>query len=551
MMKKKNVLLIMADQQRYDTIAAAGFPHVKTPNLDRLAALGTVFTQACSTNPVCMPARHDLLTGLPGCAHGYYGNCERPLQDYSLPTLPRLLQNGGYRTAAVGKCHHYPAREHHGFGELHLMEELPVCRADDEYAEFLAAAGLPDVQNLHGVRPLVYHTPQDAQMPSPLHGTNWVADRTVRWLRDNGAEPFFLFCGFIHPHPPWDLPPECRRWYDDVTLPEPVPVSRRDGLAESGRWFGDDDSPETKRRIRAAYFASITLVDQAVGRILDELEASGQLDDTMIIYTADHGEMLQDKGYYSKEMPYESSVRIPLVVKFPRNDPALAAYPPGRRCPASVDLFDLLPTCLETAGLTYPAGKYRLPGESLRRAVERNREIQLSSFHGEPAGRWVMARTPTAKYVYRYNGGVEELYDLAADPGETRNLYAIDAAAADKSAAPLRQAVLDWEKNWGPEWSVKDGVTAVFPATSGDVAFGSKFPRWLNRQFQTFQRSSPETRGSRFALELEQAVPGYDFSLTPPEFLGEFETARQNFGSPEIPAARPAGTECRHNHHLK
>lgn len=530
-MKMKNILLIMADQQRYDTIAAAGFPHMKTPNLDRLAAMGTIFTQACSTNPVCMPARHDLLTGLPGCAHGYYGNFDRPLQDYSLPTIPRLLQNAGYRTAAIGKCHHYPAREHHGFGELHLMEELPKRRNDDEYACALAEAGLPEVQNLHGIRPLSYHTPQLSQMPLALHGSNWVADRTVSWLQRNGDSPFFLFCGFIHPHPPWDLPPEYQSWYDDVALPEPVPQSRRGQQPEEEKWFGDSDSPEVKRQIRAAYFASISLVDQAVGRILDELEASGKLDDTLIIYTADHGEMLQDKGYYSKELPYESSVRIPMLVKFPKDDTATAEFQPGGCCSASVDLFDLMPTCLETAGITYPAGKYQLPGSSFRHSAKRSRAIQISAWNDDKSLRWVMARSRNHKYIYHYNGGIEELYNLEADPGETRNLWTEDAADAARIAGPLRQAVLEWEKEWGPEWCVKDGGMTSAPASPPGISYCSKFPVWSSRQFQFFDNRSPEVRGKRFIEELKHALPDYDFTQLPPDYIHEFEQHWQQFGS--------------------
>ena len=136
-MERPNVLIIFTDQQRYDTLGAAGFDYIKTPNLDRLAKMGTVYTCAHSSNPVCMPARHDLITGLPGRAHGYYANVEEPIRNKDMPMLPEVFMNAGYRTAAIGKCHHYPARAHHGYGEMHLMEELPENRADDQYATWL------------------------------------------------------------------------------------------------------------------------------------------------------------------------------------------------------------------------------------------------------------------------------------------------------------------------------------------------------------------------------------------------------------------------------
>ena len=136
--RKTNVLLLLSDQQRYDTINAAGFPHMRTPNLDRLAREGVLFEQCHSTNPVCMACRHDLITGRPGRDHGYYTNLEdKPIDHYDTPTLPRIFSENGYRTAAVGKMHFYPAREHHGFGEMYLMEELPRRRQDDQYAMYL------------------------------------------------------------------------------------------------------------------------------------------------------------------------------------------------------------------------------------------------------------------------------------------------------------------------------------------------------------------------------------------------------------------------------
>ncbi len=504
--QRPNVLILFTDQQRHDTLAAAGFSHMLTPNLDRLARRGTLFTAAHSSNPVCMPARHDLLTGLPARAHGYYGNSHNPIADHSLATMPRIFQQAGYRTAAIGKCHHCPAREHHGFGELHLMEELPAHRADDQYATWLAQEGWGEVQNLHGVRPHVYHVPQNAQMDLAHHGTNWVADRTIQWLEENGGEPFFLFCGWIHPHPPWDLPPEVQDLYRDRKLPEPAPVSRAwPTPAEPGQWFGDHDSPEAKRRIREAYYASITLADRAIGRVLDALEARGELDNTLIIFTSDHGEMLQDKGYYSKEVPYEGSVRVPLIVKLPAGATPPAHLAPGGSCPAFADTLDLLPTCLEVCGLSYPAGgKWRLPGRSLTDPALAERQIQISSFADSPARRWVMARSRQHKYIYNYNGGAEELYDLETDPGETRNLFAAGTPPAE--AAELRAAVLAWEKSWGPEWAVRDGRLAVQPRQAQAPWDCGKFHKWANTQFQAFDRRPPTVRGERFLEEIRHAL---------------------------------------------
>lgn len=406
------------------------------------------------------------------------------------------------------------------------MEELPKRREWDEYAQHLADAGYGDIQNLHGVRPQLYHFPQCAQMPEALHGSNFVADRTVEFLSQKRREPFFLFCGFIHPHPPWDLPPSALHPYLEQPLPEPLPRSRREHNLAS-EWFGDFDSEEEKRRIRAAYYASITLVDQAVGRILDALKASDQWDDTLIIYTSDHGEMLQDKGYYSKELPYASSVRIPLVVKFPAGDPALADFSPGSFCHEMVDLFDLMPTILETACVERPGDQYLLPGASLRQSKVRKRNIQISSFHNDLNYRWVMAQNRDYKLIYYYNGGKEEFFDLQNDPGELVNL------AADRlpdAALPLKEAVIDWEQKWGPAGCVSGRKLAATPYQVRDIAFGGKFPRWLNGQFQRFNEVSPQERQKRFLLEATLAVPTGSGDRVPAEFRQEFETALEQLG---------------------
>ncbi len=277
--KRPNVLLLLSDQQRYDTIGAAGFPHMHTPNLDRLAGGGVFFEQCHSTNPVCMACRHDLLTGRPGRDHGYYTNLEeKPIDNYDTPTLPRIFSENGYRTAAVGKMHFFPAREHHGFGEMYLMEELPKRRQDDQYLQYLKEKGLGDIQNQHGVRPLLYHVPQNSVQKLEDHGTMWVADRSIQWLGENGEEPFFLMCGFIQPHPPWNIPKELDGLYREAVIPEPVPRSRMpmDGN-EPNPWFGDWDSREQKEAIRKAYYTAVSMVDMAVGKILDTLREKGFL----------------------------------------------------------------------------------------------------------------------------------------------------------------------------------------------------------------------------------------------------------------------------------
>ncbi|MGA1531129.1 MAG: sulfatase [Kiritimatiellia bacterium] len=522
MRNRPNILILLTDQQRHDTIAAAGFPHMITPHLDRLVSMSTLYTHAHSSNPVCMPARHDLLTGLPGKAHGYFSNSDKSIKDPDLPTLAGLFSAAGYRTAAIGKCHFEPPREHHGYDELILMEELPVRREDDEYAMWLKEKGLGHLQNIHGVRPHIYHIPQCAQMDLEHHGSTWVADRAIDWLHQNGDEPFLLTCGWIHPHPPWDIPEEYRGRYRERDLPEAIPPGRAWPEPENhGAWFGDDDTPARKRAIREAYYDSITCVDDAIGRVLNFLEEENLLEDTMIIFLSDHGEMLQDKGYYSKELPYEGSVRIPLVVKYPGGHGA------GEVRHDFVDLLDILPTCLDVAGLTYPAGGYTLPGSSIVRP--RGRKVQIASTFGAPHSRWVMARTERYKYIYTYNGGREQLYDLLHDPEEMHPIHNPEVCAE------LRAEVLAWERAWGPDWAVQDDALSVHPAREHHPSQCGKFHLWSNMQTQAFDERPPRERAGALAREMGHALSDAGYSGVMPwnvfndtEWLDQlFEQARR------------------------
>lgn len=502
--KKTNVLILFTDQQRYDTVNASGYPHMITPNLDRLAGEGCNFTCAHSTNPVCMPARHDLITGLSGRQHGYFTNAKQPIKEKGLPTLPEIFLENGYRTAVVGKMHFFPAREHHGFGEMHLMEELPVCRQDDQYALFLEENGLGDIQNLHGVRPYIYHTPQVSQTEEKYHGSTWVADKTLQWLKENDDKPFFLFASWIHPHPPWNLPPDYKDLYKGRDIPEPVQESRGyPYTTQKSEWYGDDDTAEMRRKTREAYYSAVTMVDKNIGRVLDYMEESGLLENTLIIFTSDHGEMLQDKGFFQKHSPYEGAIRVPFIVRYPEK------FKPGTQSEDFVDLFDVMPTCLDVCGLKYPSEKYSLAGGSLCSDTGRDRSRQCSSF-GKGSGRWVMARNKRYKYIYRYNNGTEEMYDMQCDPKELKNLIPAGTySIADYN--DLKSHAAEYESNLGPEGNIgENGSFIACPDKELHPNVHAKFSFWQNMQFQYFDDSGMEHRGEEYIREVRHALTGHD-----------------------------------------
>lgn len=503
MEKKKNVLIIFADQQRYDTVHSAGYEHMITPNLDKLASEGCLYTHAHTHNPVCMPARHDLLTGLTGKHHGYFANAGgSPIKDYSLPTVARIFSEAKYRTASIGKMHFCPTRAHHGYSEMHVMEEVVKTKADDDFAMFLSKNGDENVQNIHGIRPIAYHTPQTSLVKEENYETKWVENTTKNWLDTNGDNPFFLFVGFIKPHPPWDIPKSYQGMYKDADFPKNIERSREyPETQDHNPLYGDLDSDEQIRKNQEAYFTACTMVDESAGGIIEHLRAMGKLDDTLVIYTSDHGEMLADKGYYSKDIPYESAVRVPFIVRYPEKVEA------GTKKDEFVDLLDIFPTCLDVAGLKYPECKTELYGSSIF-GDERDRSIIYASngFLGEK--RWVMARTHEYKYIYRYNQGCDELYDLVNDPKEIKN---IACEMKDSEIFKyLKAKAIAYEIKEGPEDAIVDGDFIVI---DGEAHLGhehGKYHLWSNQQFQTFLNLGKKEFGENFVEEFKKALGNKD-----------------------------------------
>lgn len=460
-MKRPNILLITTDQQRYDTIAAMGYDFMVTPNLDRLAAEGCCYPNAYSNNPVCMAARHNIITGLTARHHGFDDNYfeESPkVIPHNLPTFPQLLSDAGYDTIAVGKMHFQPCRRHNGFTKMELMEEIPRNLEDDEYAMYLRDNGFGDIQSIHGVRHLLYMLPQRSLIGEEHHGSSWVAKRSIHHLKENaGKRPFFLWSSFIAPHPPFDVPGEWADLYKGKTLP-PLKASKTpvSGLAEGKKCIADYPNEAYLRRARELYYASISFVDYNIGKILRELKDIGEYDNTLILFTSDHGEMLGDHGTFQKMLAYDGSARIPFIARYPEK---LRAGSTDRRF---VDLNDLLPTFLDVAGVAYPNPDI-LPGESIfRMDGKKDRSVQYVE-NGHGGRRWVSLRDRWYKYNYYYGGGREELFHMETDPDETTNLL-YENPGADILAAKerLKALLIGYELRYGLEGYVEDGRFAVF-----------------------------------------------------------------------------------------
>ena len=307
---KPNILLIMCDQLRADVLGCYGNSLVNTPNINRLASRGVRFERAYSQTPVCVPARHGLISGKSPFEIGLIDN-DRNIKEFSNP-LPELVKKQGYFTCAVGKMHFYPVRKHYGFDRMYLSEEVPGHFYDDDYLQFLQKAGYSHVVEPHGKRSETYYVPQTSELPEPLHTTTWTAEQTCEVIRKNRNRPFFVFASFIKPHPPFDPCVPYDTMYPLEQVPEPVcreeelrPTDYSIDLQNDYKVNGVDHmTQEDIKKIRAAYYGSVTQLDRQIGKIFDELDENGLTDNTLVILTSDHGEMLGDHYAFGKRTFY-------------------------------------------------------------------------------------------------------------------------------------------------------------------------------------------------------------------------------------------------------
>ena len=422
MMAKPNVLLIFVDQMRFDAIGAMGNAVIKTPNLDRLCAMGTVFSSAYSPSPVCVPARCSLHYGqYPSTSGCYENNFPMPTGQ---PSFMEVLSDEGYTTCGIGKCHFTPdLYAMRGFQKRLVMEEIVDNPMDDDYLKFLFDKGFGHITDPHGARGEMYYVPQLAQMPAKYHPTQWIGDRSVEFIdgQKDCGKPWFLFSSFVHPHPPFVPPAPWHKLYRAPLMPLPkVPQDWQSLLIHINRVqnrykFRDQGIDNNLLRcIKAYYYACVSFIDHQIGRIFDTLEASGQLDNTLIIFTADHGEHLGDRNCFGKRSMHDSAARIPMIAAMK------GRFEPGKVCSRPVSLVDVAPTILAAASLE---GKMMIDGINLAdiAAGRREREFVFSEYaYGENSV--CMAVSDRWKYFYSVPDGRGLFFDRKCDPDETRNL---------------------------------------------------------------------------------------------------------------------------------
>ncbi|PYI50777.1 arylsulfatase [Paenibacillus flagellatus] len=433
-MTRTNVLLLMTDQQRADSVGCFGSPVVETPNLDWLASQGTIFTQAYTPSPSCIPARAALLTGQKPWNTGILGmgRGQGPMGVGFAHTLPGELAKAGYHTQGVGKMHFYPQRTLNGFHHTVLdesgREEDPGFVSDYRKWFQRHKDGDYDITD-HGIgwnswmaRP--YHAPEH------LHPTNWTVNESIEFLkRRDPAKPFFLKTSFARPHSPYDAPAYYFDLYANGGKAIPAPykgewASMHDDPEEAARpdaWRGVR-SDEEIRRARAGYYGSITHIDHQIGRLLTYMQKIGELDRTLIVFVSDHGDMLGDHNLWRKTYAYDGSARVPLIVRPPR------AW--GKPARAVVDtpavLQDLMPTVLDFLGLPIPD---TVDGISLKPLME-GKSVGREYIHGEHSTCYSEEQEMQymtdgkRKYVWLPRIGREQLFDISRDFREERDLSA-------------------------------------------------------------------------------------------------------------------------------
>ena len=429
---KPNILWICTDQQRYDTIHALGNEHIHTPNIDRLVQEGVAFTHAFCQSPVCTPSRASFLTGMyPGSVHGCMNGNERWAE--AAPLVTKLLADAGVDCGLSGKLHLAgaqdrvePRPQEDGYRVFHWSHGSSTEwePGQHDWADWLRSQG-------HEQREFL-EDPEN--FPPELHQTAWCTDRAIEHI-ESADKPWLMSVNIFDPHVPFDPPSSYMQRYDPAALPGPL-FRDCDLQAQSALAGIDFQNPVRRpeefnaRHIQAAYYAMIELIDDNLGRMLDALERTGQRENTLIIFTSDHGEMLGDHGLVAKGCRfYEGLVRVPLIFSWPGHIES------GLVSDALVELLDIAPTLLDVHDLPAPA---RMQGRSLLPILRgeadpaQHRDFVRCEFYSAlnsierdrfSCSYATMLRDRRYKLVVYHGYEPGELFDLEEDPGEFNNLW--------------------------------------------------------------------------------------------------------------------------------
>jgi len=435
--KHPNVVLLVSDDQRPDTIHALGNPSISTPNLDRLVREGTVLSRALSPNPLCVSARKEILSGCCGIRRGVvnFGGKFDPDQ---VP-LARLLRETGYHTWYVGKWHTEGRPQQSGY-----EQSLGLYMGGGGRVEQFDHAGRP----VTGYKGWVLQTDDGQKFPEKGVGltqeiSREFADAAIEFIGRRPAEPFFLHVNFTAPHDPLLLPPGYEKKYDPDKIPLP-PNFLPEHPFDHGNFNGRDEqlfawprTPDETRRELAAYYAVISHMDEQIGRILAALDQTGQAAQTVVIFTSDQGLAIGSHGLRGKQNMYEHTVGAPLLFRGP-------GIPQGARRDAQCYQRDLYPTICTLAGAAVPPV---VQGRSLLGVIRGEQSVLYPEVFGYFGAVQRMIRTDRWKLIWYPKIDRWQLFDLASDPYELKDLAAEPQHAA--VLAELRAKLRAWQKEAG------------------------------------------------------------------------------------------------------
>ena len=450
-MTRPNLLLIVCDHWAAEHLGFAGNPAILTPGLNEIASCGVRYTNAYSECPVCIPARRTLMTGMTPRSHG-----DRVFNDGltfpQVTTLAAAFKQAGYQAQAVGKLHVNPQRDRIGFDDVILDDEgRPQFGVIDDYDIYLGDQGFPGRQFDHGMSNNQYHW-RPWHLDETHHATSWAAREMARTIkRRDPTRPAFWYLGFRHPHPPLVPPQAYLDLYRGIEIDRPY----------VGDWAKSDDLPFSIQALRArtnlytdtqileakrAFYALCTQIDHQIRYLVGTLRLEGILDDTIILFTSDHGDMLGNHGMVAKRVFYESSANIPMILMPNKGNPRVAEGAVDHRL---VGFADVMPTLLDLANIDAPE---TVDGVSM---VGEDRRSQIYGECGEDDHASRMIRTHRWKLIYYPVGNRFQLFDLEADPLELKDLA--DDAAHGETLAELTARLIPELHGSDLDW-LRDGA---------------------------------------------------------------------------------------------
>lgn len=490
--KPPNIVFIFPDQLRSDYIGAEGNNIAYTPNMDRIANEGALFSRAYSASPTCLPARAALITGMGPWKNGLLSYA--PIATKYKYEMPQMLRDAGYYTFATGKLHFKPigsvelnvkmseldnSKFMHGFHEIKLCEGWGHPQNDyniwfKENAPNLEidGTGLGPTDHRSGIYPY----------DDELHPTAWTANQAIEFIDSHSSkEPFFLKIAFHRPHPPFDPPKRWLDFYKNRVIPKAIV-----GSWSEEKFGGFNEAPSPKEQLNAprgnysdsivrdsreGYLAAISFLDEQIGNIISSLERKGELENTLIVISSDHGDMMGDHHLWRKSYPYEGSAGVPLIIRWPESLGIRAGR--GQVIKELVELRDILPTFLDVAGVEKPS---EMDGMSMMGLIEGKKKgwrKVLDMEHGEcywKENSWTGLTDHRYKYIYYSVTGEEQLFDLVKDPGEEKNLASL--SHYKNTLERWRQKMVVHLAERGEGW-VKDGKLVI---REENVVYSPNYP---------------------------------------------------------------------------